>query len=182
MKDRDLFGNEIAAHDDPLEDNLAAYDQNTFAERLSRLEYLYKVFPENYSFLMGMSAHYLFDEARRAFINGELVGTVLLAQAFIEHWLQAQLESKGFVFDRSRQGLRYILRCLRDNNLLHSFLIDRIDDLRKLRNPFVHLRPFDDPNDIGRRSVNARMAPDDLILNDAKIALSLMYQIAMTRI
>lgn len=178
----DLFGNEVAQADLPLAEGLAAYDDSTFAAPLSRLEYLHTVFPENYSFLMSMSSYYLFEEARQAFINGEMVGTVLLSQAFIEHWLQGQLESKGYVFGRSKQGLSYILKCLRADGLLHDFLIEKIDDLRKLRNPFVHLRPIDDPQEISRRSVDARKAPDVVLEKDAKAALSLMYRIAISRI
>jgi hypothetical protein len=178
----DLFGDQIAAPAHPLEEDLLGYDESTFAARLSRLEYLHQVFPENYSFLMTMSSFYVFEEARRTFINGEMVGTILLSQAFIEHWLQAQLEGKGYVFGRSKQGLSYILKCLREKKLLHSFLIDKIDNLRKLRNPFVHLRPFDDPQEISRRSVDAKRTPDQVLEGDAKEALSLMYRIAITRI
>ena len=178
----DLFGNEVAQADHPLAQGLAGYDESTFAARLTRLEYLHSVFPENYSFLMSMSSYYVFEEARQAFINGEMVATVLLSQAFIEHWLQAQLESKGYIFGRSKQGLSYILKCLRSKGLLHGFLIDKIDDLRKLRNPFVHLRPFDDPQEISRRSVDAQKAPDEVLEKDAKDALSLMYRIAISRI
>ena len=182
MTERDLFGEEISREEDPLEQYLAAYDEDTFRDRLSRLKYLQTVIPEDYSFMMGTSSFYVFEEARRAFINGEFVGTVLLAQSSIEHCLQARLEAKGYPFDRSHRGLAYIVRCLRRDQLRHPFLIKKVDALRKLRNPFVHLRSFDDPDDLGRRSVDAQMAPDNLILNDAKEALSLMYQIAITRL
>lgn len=50
-----------------------------------------------------------------------------------------------------------------------------IDRLSRLK----YLRRFDDPDDLGRRSVNTRAAPDALILNEGKEELSLMYQIAI---
>ena len=137
--DRDLFDTAIHTHKTPLEETLIAYDQNTFAQRLQRIEYLYRVFPDGYGFAMDMSTYYLFDEARRAFINGEFVGTLLLTQAFIEHWLQRQLESRGYIAEGSKQSLSSICRCLHDNDLLHPFLLDRIDELRKLRNPLFTL-------------------------------------------
>jgi hypothetical protein len=179
---QDLFGNEIEAKAEPLENELAAYDENTFEERLERLKYLHQVYPEDYGFLMSVEMHYLFNEARRAFINGEFIGTILLAQSFIEHWLQSKLEAKGFVFSRSKQGLNYILTCLRDGRLMHEFLIDKIDQLRKMRNPFVHVRPFDDPHNIVERSYKLGKIPDMVLENDAKDALSLMYQVAITRV
>ena len=113
MTERDLFGEEISREEDPLEQYLAAYNEDTFRDRLSRLKYLQTVIPEDYSFMMGTSSFYVCEEARRAFINGEFVGTVLLAQSSIEHCLQARLEAKGYPFDRSHRGLAYIVRCLR---------------------------------------------------------------------
>ena len=177
--DRDLFGNEIEPPPDSLELDLKGYDQSTFDGRLARLKYLYRVYPEGYGFLMSMEAHYLFDEARRAFVNGELVGTILLAQAFIEHWLGGQLEGK---IQKKNPGLDDILKHLRGEGRVHEWLIDQVDALRKLRNPFVHPKPFDHPHNISQKIATERKSPDEILDKAAKEALAIMYRIARTSV
>jgi hypothetical protein len=60
-------------------------------------------FPENYLFLMTMSSFYVFEEARHVhqWRDGR---NHFVVSGFLEHWLQAQLELKGYVFGRSKQG------------------------------------------------------------------------------
>ena len=177
-----LFGDELGQQVDPYEEELVAYDENTFDERLTRLKYLHRVFPTDYSFMMSLSAHHLFNESRRAFVNGEFVGTMLLAQAFIEHWLQPQLEARGYCFSKSKGGLYYIINCLRDGKHMHNFLIDKIDCLRRVRNPFVHAVPFEDPYNISQMSLSTLKAPEVLLEEQAQEALSIMCTVAVTRL
>lgn len=174
---RDLFGNEIEPPKDSLELELIEYDQFTFEERLARLKYLHRVYPEGYGFLMSMEAAYLFDEARRAFVHGESVGTILLAQAFIEHWLGGQL---GGVIKKKKPGLDDILKHLRNEGRVHEWLIEQVDALRKLRNSFVHPKQFDHPHNLSRKIAVEHKSPDEILDKAAKEALAIMYQIART--
>jgi hypothetical protein len=57
----------------------------------------------------------------------------------------------------------------------------RIDMLRRFRNPFSHLRPFDDPDTIGQRTLKSKQPPEAIIEKAARDALALMYQVAITR-
>ena len=175
--DRDLFGNEIDVPKDSVELDLTEYDQSTFDERLARLKYFHRVYPEGYGFLMSMEAAYLFEEARRAFVNGELVGTILLVQAFIEHWLGGQLCGK---IKKENPGLDDILKHLRSEGRVNKWLIDQVDALRKLRNPFVHPKPFDHTHNLSRKMAAEHKSPDEILDKAAKEALAIMYQIART--
>jgi len=114
------------------------------------------------------------------FINGQFIATLMLTQAFIEHTLQTVVEELGHP-QVARRGLNEITKWFRKNRPHHDFLMEKIDKLRRFRNPFSHLRPFDDPDTISQRVLRSRMPPKDIIEKEARDALALMYQVAVTR-
>jgi hypothetical protein len=100
-----------------------------------------------------------------------------LASAFIEHWLGLHLESKGF-HKEAKKGLAAIIECAQKNGLVHEYLLNKADDLRKIRNPFVHLKPFDHHHRITQRAMKSLSDPIIIMDKDARDALSIMYTIA----
>ena len=142
--DKDLFGNKIIKKKRPsrLENSLVKYDKESFPTRLERLKFIEKIFPKDYSILGIMETVFVFEEAKMTFINGEFISTILLAQAFIEKKLQGHYIDIGFDNIASK-GLKAIIRHARQNRVLHNYLLDKIDDLRKKRNPFTHFKPVD---------------------------------------
>jgi len=187
--DKDLFGRKVVIKKrrTRLETTLNKYDRDTFDERLSRLEYLNKIFPKDYSIAGSMDTVFVFAEAKMTFINGEFISTILLAQAFIEKKIQVHYAHLGFDKIASR-GLKAIIRHARQNNILHTYLLDKIDDLRKKRNPFSHLKPADHNYNLDKRFMielsksKDYKAPSDILEQDAKEALSLMYTIFITNL
>ena len=132
--------------------------------------------------MMPFATAFVFDEARRTFVNGDFVATILLAAAFIEHRLGSHSRSKGYV-NVARQGLAQIVACARDHDFAAAYLLDKVDRVRQIRNPFVHLKPFEHEHGLIQRMIRGEVEePATLLEKDAKEALALMYTIAVARL
>lgn len=178
--DKDLFG--LRKKRKPqYSATLENYDRSTFAGRLKRLQWLKTIFPKNYGMLADLELHYILIEAKMTFIDGQFISVILLCNAFLEQWLAAYLISFGFEKEAAR-GMKSILECLGRNRLLGEYLLNKIDKIRKLRNPFVHLKSSDHPERLTNRFVKTLQEPIDILENDAKEALSLMYKISNTKL
>lgn len=184
--EKDLFGNIVKKkRKTRLETSLEKYDSKSFEDRLTRLEYLNTIFPKGFGIAGDQETVYIFVEAKMAFINGEFISTILLAQAFIERKLQMHFESLdlGHI---AKRGLKSMIDYARKNNILHSYLIERINSLRKKRNPFTHLKPFDYEFNLNQRmfnefrNSNQFKQPMEILEVDSKEAISLMYTIFVT--
>jgi hypothetical protein len=177
---KDLFGNPIIEKESPMERSLRKYDRDSFDDRLGRLKYLQKISPKGYSFFLPPESAYILDEVKMTFINGQCVATIMLAQAFIEHVLQGKVygpESEKVV----RKGLSKITEWISNNKPVHSDLMKRINRLRRFRNPFCHLRPFDDPDTISQMIFQSGMHPDAILEEETQKAIALMYEVAVTK-
>ena len=125
---------------------------------------------------MTIEADRAFDEAKTTYVNGEFVATILLANAFSEHWLGSFLARQGY-FSEARGGLKSIIDCMRINNLLHEYLIAKIDRIRETRNPFVHAKPMEHQHRLTQRMIREHRDHLDILEADAKVAVSVMYEI-----
>ena len=152
-------------------------DRQMLSGRIERLRWVHKVYPSSYGFLLPGQTAYVFEEARRTFLDGHYISTLILGCAFLEHRFAALLEEAGHERE-SRVGLKDMIKCLRKNNLVASYLLDKADRIREYRNPFVHLKPMEHPHEIFRRAINADAHPDDILERDAREALALMLQVA----
>jgi hypothetical protein len=184
--EKDLFGNKVKKkRKTRLENSLKKYDSSSFEDRLQRLTFLNNIFPKGYGIIGDQETVYVFSEAKMAFINGEFISSILLAQAFIERKLQIHYKSFGLE-KVAKRGLKSIIDYARKNNLLNSYLIDKIDSLRKKRNPFLHIKPYDYEFNLSQRIFNdlknskTFRQPIEILEADAKDAISLMYTIFIT--
>lgn len=177
---KDILGHPLKAKEPYLSRTLRKFDRDTFPHRLERLQHLQAVFPKGYGFMLPPESAFIMTEVKMTFINGQFIATVMLAQAFIEHILQIAVEGLGHP-QVARKGLNDIIKWFKRQRPQHTFLINKIDRLRRFRNPFSHLRPFDDPDTISQRAMKSRMRPEDIIENETRDALALMYQVAITR-
>jgi hypothetical protein len=176
--EKDLFGNPVRKRKPRLQSILEKYDRETLQDRVVRLRYVNAFFPKGYWFGMSVEAASLFSEAKMAFINGEYISTILLSLSFTEHWLGSYLASRGYP-KRSFGSLSSIANTLRKEKSVPEYLLSPLDELRLLRNPFVHLKESDHPQNLERRMFSEQMPPYDILEKDAKEALALMYQIAV---
>jgi hypothetical protein len=176
--DQDLLGRSLKKRKPRLASALEKHDHNSFDDRLDRLHWLQKVFPAGYGFVMSPETLYVFDEAKITFVTGAFVATILLSASFIEHWFGNILRGRGFA-DEANSGLGSIIECMRRERLMHEFLLRKADRLRKIRNPFVHLKSFDHRERVTHRAMRQGKHPIAILEDDAKEALSLMYGIAV---
>lgn len=165
---------------------LLRYDEETFPDRLERLQYLNKIYPKGLAFGSDAETVFVFDEAKMSFINGEFISTILLTQAFVERWLQQYFDSKGQK-KLGKEGLKKMTEYARANDLVPQFILGKIDEMRVKRNPFVHLKHFDHEHTLNQRMMKSIRNENaktyyEIMLEDAKEAISLMYTILVTRL
>jgi len=172
---KDLLGDEIEITDEVVQ-YLAEMDRDTLEARASNLSFVISVAPEG-GFAMPHESFLVFTEARDAFVNGLYVATIMLAQAFIEHRLQIFMDQIG-ESEVANKGINSILKRLLVLRPRHAFIIGKLDQMRAFRNPFMHLKPFDHPHTISQVSLQRRMHPNQVLFNNAKESLSLMYVVA----
>lgn len=175
----DLFGRKIIRPKSQIQLNVERLDEQSRPDRVRRWKWINEVFPKDYGLLITIEAHHTFDEAKTTYVNGEFVATILLANAFLEHWLGSFLARRGY-HSESRGGLKSIIDCMRTNNLLHEHLIAQIDRLRETRNPFVHAKSMEHEHRLTQRMIRERRDHLDILEADAKIAVSLMYEIVVS--
>jgi len=175
---RDLFGEKIKNKLSLLEKDLRKYDNETFDDRIERIKWLEKILP-NCDYLMEFDTALIFEEAKTSFINGQFIATIILANAFIEHYLQGKLINKGFIGE-AKQGLKDIVKFIRKNGMLHEYLCKKINHLRQFRNPFIHLKEWEHPHRISQKMFIEKSPPFYIIEKEAKEAIRLMYKISIT--
>ena len=174
----DLFGKPIRSRRPRYEAALERAELKAVPVRAERIRWVQKAIPRNTSFLMGMDTYYVFEEARSCYIYGHFVATVMMSAAFIEHWLSGKLHARGH-HKEAAAGLGRSVACARKIDLIAPAILDRIDHLRLIRNPFAHLKGMDHDHSLGARSVSVKRHPDEVLEQDAKEGLSLMYAVAL---
>ena len=190
---RDLFGNEIEPEFDNLRVELELIEGNTFESRLKRFKYLDSL-RSPYTCEYGCSdigmvgnteANLLYEEAGLAFINGTFIATILLCQAFIEHWLTEYISRKRNLAEIPK-SLEGMLKLCRKEGLMHIYLVEKINNVRLVRNPFTHPKPYEYPHSISQRLLEMKTNPktkmhaEDLLEQDAKNAIDIMHTILET--
>ena len=120
----------------------------------------------------------LTKEAKDCYIAGHLIAALVLASAFMEHWMTGFIGARGYPGEAKR-GLAACVECARQNQLLPEAVLAKLDRLRMIRNPFVHLKPFDHEHIVSRRMLASRTAPEELLDRDAREAIALMYTVGL---
>lgn len=179
-RQKDLFGNKITERKTRLQRSLERYDHDTMQGRLERLAWLESVFPKG-GFMYSVEMHFILSEAKTSYINGQFIATVLLSTSFIEHWLADYLRKKGYVKE-SERGLSAMINCMRKNGLLAEYLLDKVDEVRKIRNPFTHKKEYDHPYNLTKRAFFQLHNPGETMQKDAELALTMMLTICTSHL
>lgn len=177
---KNLFGENITEGNrrlTRLEKALLDYDKNSFQERLARLQFIDKAFPKGHSFLGQMELLFTFDEAKSSFINGEFIGAIILAQSFIEKVFHAHFAELGHEMV-AKKGLSEMIKFGKKNNLINEFILEQVDGIRKIRNPFTHLKEFNYPHSLTNRMLANKKLPYEQLEQDAKGAICFMFLVA----
>jgi len=175
---KDLFGKPVRERRPRYEASLERAEKAKLAVRAARIRWLSDVIPKNLGFGMPMETFYVFEEAKSSFIYGNFVAAIVLAAAFVEHWFVASLDARGYGKQASH-GLAASIKVARTKNLVNSLLLDKVEQLRLIRNPFVHLKSFAHEHTVGQRFVKRRTHPEALLEDDAQEALIAMYGVAL---
>ena len=175
-----MFGRPVRKRISRLERSLAKSDKDSFSLRLERLKFVKGIIGD-VGIIGSLEAVYIFQEAGWVYINGAYISTFMLAQAFVERRLYDFMTDKGLEHEAKR-GAKAIIKYCRKHQLINEFLLEKFDRLRQIRNPFVHVKSFDDPFTLGQRIFFEKIQPDKLMEKDAKEALSLMYTLLFTRL
>lgn len=134
--ERDLFGKRLRARRSRYEVGLEKFDGATRAERAERLRWIDKTIPRGLSVGGPYETMLVFKEAKDCYIAGHLVAALILAAAFMEHWMSGFIAARGFEAE-SKRGLAACTDCARKNQFLPEAVLNKLDRLRVVRNPFV---------------------------------------------
>lgn len=115
----------------------------------------------------------LLGEAEDAFREGHFISVQLLALAYVEHTIVEELVERSL--SKERVNFERAIDLAQRNEVLDTELLSRIDRLRKVRNPFSHRRPPDDPDTYGNRYISRQIHPRVMLEQDAREAFEVMY-------
>jgi hypothetical protein len=165
----------------PVEDkaklvsDLVEADAATRDERADRLAFLLREFgpPADMLLVGGMGAMFAISELQNSFLNGNFMGTILLCQVFVEHSLAGSY-ALGGDDNLMLDGFKVLIdRSLADGRI-SAPLAARLQDLREMRNPYNHPRPFSKPNNLLQRIVTRKTDPHEMASEDAQTAISIV--------
>jgi hypothetical protein len=114
-------------------------DRVSLEERVDRIERLRQEFgpPTDIFLLGGLQASWALQEMQSCYITGNSMAVVFVAQSFIEHSLAGSLILSGFD-DLAESGFAKIVQDAKETGAITLELFDRFDQLRRIRNSYVH--------------------------------------------
>lgn len=153
-------------------------DKQCRDERLKRLKWLIKQYPDNVEVLLhhgGLKSHYLFEEARYCFVYGQYIASIMLCLSYIENLLASVFYASGRN-DPQRTSLVNLLKEAKEKGLVSEAEFTVFNKIREIRNPLTHFRKPMDKETIEHRAVKTDKHPYKLLEEDAKIALKSVFR------
>jgi hypothetical protein len=144
-------------------------ERQTLSYRIDRLRFIWEEF--DMLLVGGITSMFALEELKRSYVYGNYMATVLLAQAYIEQSLGGaySLAQRDSVVEK---GFAKLIDTAREDNIISADLADALHALRRMRNPYTHhtigtgARTY-----MGRLFENTPLAPEDLVVEDAKFAI-----------
>lgn len=174
---KDLFGNPIVKTPEEPELYLREKDEISIYARTERLKYLSKINPEGLVFSGQLELVLSYRELQEVYINGHFLSTIVLGQAWIEKTLQIYM----YLVDLnniSKKGFSAMLKHCSENNLVHEYLIMKIENFRLIRNPITHLKSFEYEHSLGKRAFKNKENPLIQLEKDSKEMIEICAYIA----
>ncbi len=181
---KDLFGKvvkEKVRKPTRLEKSLLDYDKASFDDRLKRLNYIKKIYPDGLLLLGDMEFVFTFGEIKECYINGHFIAVIVLTQSFIEKIFTKFFLERGFEKE-TNYGIDKMIKFARKNALIHSTILDKVDELRLKRNPFVHSKDFEYPHSLSKRSFKNMTIPEKQLEKDAKEGIEILFFILSNKL
>jgi hypothetical protein len=160
-----------------LEAQLRANDDATRHDRAERLDLLvqemgegdYRMFPG------GPISAWAFQEATRAYVDGQYLSCVVVSQVCLEHSLAGTFALIGHD-GPDGENYRNLLRQAHTVSALTDPEFELFDRLRTQRNPYAHPRPLADKASLLQRAVSSGTAVDDILMDDARQAVTALIR------
>lgn len=165
--------------DDELKRWLLSEDELSLLNRLVRLKWLVKEFGEQkeyIGFYGGLICKEAFEEARRSYLNGNYIATVVLCQIVLENSLHGIFVTIGRD-DLEKASFRKLLKEAYESRLISDDEYDLFNEVRKLRNPYTHYRSPKNKEYLGARIIENGEIHFDIFEEDAKIALRAVFKL-----
>ena len=180
----DLFGEKrekVKKRHRRHEKGLIQYDNMTFEERLRRLTYINKIYPKGLLLVGDMEFVFTFGETKDCFINGHFIATIMLAQSFIEK-IFYDFFNRNNLEKQARSGLDSMIKYARQNNLINSLILNKVDSLRLKRNPFTHPKDWNYPHNLSNRIQKNKTQPHEQLEKDATEAIQVMFYLTSNKL
>lgn len=153
---------------------LAQSDEMRRIERADRIMWVSEHRPQNGVIMGKMDEMSLLQEAHDCFIEGHFIATLLLAVSFIEHTLSDELIGRGLA-EYGEVTLASLVKISRNNLIFPDDMLNEVDRLRLIRNPFTHLKAPSHEHSLSSRFIKTNAHPKTILEKDAKDSLKLMY-------
>ena len=183
-KQKDLFGiavTEKTKKPTRLEKSLSDYDKTTFSNRLKRLKYIKRIYPNGLFIAGDMEFVFTLGEIEQCYINGNFIAVLVLTQSFIEKLFTVFFIEKGYD-NETKYGLDKLIKYARKNSLIHTTILEMVDSLRLKRNPFVHVKDSDYQHNLSRRVFKNKTRPDEQLEKDAKEGIEVLFFILANKL
>ena len=172
---RDFWGEPKEERVSTWEKGLRRFDTESFPDKLRRLRLLAKAMTSPTGYLLHYpESKFLFEDAKNCFILGQFAACILVCHASLEYHLKGTYRMAG-KSDIARLGFKRLIDRALQDNILPDFLALKLDELRRKRNPLVHMQ--DDILSYVRRASDLNITPEKLLEQDAEEAILLMFEI-----
>ena len=141
--------------------------------RTHRLSYLLEVvqIPSGtFGKFRGAISHPCYEEVRLAYIHGLYLATVLLSLSYVEHQLANEFYGAGESWVEDAR-LEDLLKEAHQRDMLSCSEFDTFNDLRSIRNSYVHFRHPGHSTTLTNRSLDQDALPHEVMKADAERAL-----------
>jgi hypothetical protein len=173
---RDLWGKPKREKADKWERGLKHYDAVSFPDRLRRLRIVASAETSPIGYILSYpNTKFLFDDAKNCFIFGQFAACILVCQSLLEHHLKEMYRMSGND-NVIRLGFKRLIQRALADRVLPEFLAQKLDDLRKRRNPLVHTEPDALGSHI-RKAVELNITSEELLEQEATDAFMLTFEI-----
>lgn len=121
----------------------------------------------------------MMEDARSAYISGAFLASMASAMSSIEHMLLTEIAERGIKKHDKKDvdSASKAVTCLRNLTQGQEVLLDKVDELNKLRNAYIHPYPEDSPRRRVNRAACLGVSAIEVSEKDAFEAIKTMYQV-----
>ncbi|MBK4996591.1 hypothetical protein IAE39_004765 [Pseudomonas sp. S37] len=121
----------------------------------------------------------MMEDAKSAYISGAFLASMASAMSSIEHMLLTEIAERGIKKHKkvAVDSASKAVTCLRDLTTGQEVLLDKVDELNKIRNAYIHPYPEGNPRRRINRADCLGVSAIEVSEKDAFEAIKAMYQV-----